>query len=80
MPRLGFALKLDSKSVIRFGWARYMTPSSSIRDPLGDFVNQYTGYSTVTNALNPLNGVPLERVSDPFPTTGASPNPLQQPT
>jgi hypothetical protein len=80
LPRLGFALKLDSKSVIRFGWARYMTPSSSIRDPLGDFVNQYTGYSTVTSALNPLNGVPLERVSDPFPSTGANPNPLQQPT
>jgi hypothetical protein len=80
LPRLGFALKLDSKSVIRFGWARYMTPSSSIRDPLGDFVNQYTGYSTVTSSLNSLNGVPLSRVSDPFPSTGANPNPLQQPT
>jgi hypothetical protein len=80
LPRVGFALKLDSKSVIRFGYARYMTPSSSIRDPLGDFVNQYTGYSTVTSALSPLNGVPLARVSDPFPSTGASPNPLQQPT
>jgi hypothetical protein len=80
MPRLGFAFKLDSKSVIRFGYARYMTPSSSVRDPLGDFVNQYTGYSTITNALGPLNGVPLVRVSDPFPGAGASPNPLQQPT
>src|SRR5215468_2831710 len=80
LPRLGFALKLDSKSVIRFGWARYMTPSSSIRDPLGDFVNQYSGYSKTTNALPLNNGVPQSRVSDPFPTTGASPNPLQQPT
>src|SRR5262249_13682899 len=80
LPRVGFAFKLDSKSVIRFGYARYMTPSSSVRDPLGDFVNQYTGYSTVTTALSPLNGVPLARVPDPFPVTGASPNPLQQPT
>jgi carboxypeptidase family protein len=79
LPRLGFALKLDDKSVIRFGYARYMTPSSRIRDPLGDFVNQYTGYSTNTPVLAPLNGKPLARVSDPFPTTGDSPNPLQQP-
>jgi len=80
LPRLGAAFKLDSKSVIRFGWARYMTPSSSIRDPLGSFVDQYSGYSTVTSALAPLNGAPLSSVSDPFPSTGASPNPLQQPT
>ena len=80
LPRIGGAFKLDSKSVIRFGYARYMTPSSRIRDPLGDFVNQYTGYSTITSVLTPLNGVPLARASDPFPTTGTSPNPLQQPT
>ncbi len=80
MPRIGGAFKLDSKSVLRFGYARYMSPSSKIRDPLGDFVNQYTGYSTNTAVLTPLNGVPLARVSDPFPTTGTSPNPLQQPT
>jgi hypothetical protein len=80
LPRIGFAFKLDDKSVIRFGYARYMTPSSRIRDPLGDFVNQYTGYSTITNVLGLLNGVPQARVSDPFPTTGPSPNPLQQPT
>ncbi|MEK7829910.1 MAG: hypothetical protein AAB401_02430 [Acidobacteriota bacterium] len=80
MPRIGGAFKLDSKSVLRFGYARYMSPSSKIRDALGDFVNQYTGYSTVSNVLSPLNGVPLARVSDPFPTTGTSPNPLQRAT
>lgn len=80
LPRVGFAFKLDDKSVIRFGYARYMTPSSSIRDPLGDFVNQYTGYSTNTPVLPLNNGVPQARVSDPFPSTGATANPLQQPT
>jgi hypothetical protein len=80
LPRIGGAFKLDSKSVFRFGYARYMSPSSKIRDPLGDFVNQYTGYSTNSTVLNPLNGLPLARLSDPFPTTGANPNPLQQPT
>jgi hypothetical protein len=86
LPRIGAAYKLDDKSAVRFGYSRYMTPSSSIRDPLGDFVNQYTGYSTISNVLTPLNGVPLARASDPFPSTatalapGATANPLQQPT
>ncbi len=80
LPRLGAAFKLDSKSVIRFGWARYMTPSSSIRDPLGDFVNQYSGYSKTTTALAPDNGKPLASAADPFPSTGANLNPLQLPT
>jgi Carboxypeptidase regulatory-like domain len=80
LPRIGGAFKLDNKSVLRFGWARYMSPSSRIRDALGDFVNQYTGYSTVSTVLNPLNGLPLATLSNPFPTTGANSNPLQQPT
>jgi hypothetical protein len=80
LPRIGGAFKLDNKSVFRFGYARYMSPSSKIRDPLGDFVNQYTGYSTVSTVLSPLNGRPLATLSNPFPTTGSAPNPLQQPT
>lgn len=80
LPRIGGAFKLDSKSVLRFGYARYLSPSSKIRDPLGDFVNQYTGYSTISTVLTPLNGVPLATVSNPFPTSGTNPNPLQQPT
>src|SRR5262249_13035730 len=55
LPRIGAAYKLDDKSAVRFSYARYMTPSSSIRDPLSDFVNQYTGYSTISNVLSPLN-------------------------
>ncbi|HQR31957.1 MAG TPA: carboxypeptidase-like regulatory domain-containing protein [Blastocatellia bacterium] len=80
LPRIGAAFKLDSKSVLRFGYARYLSPSSKIRDPLGDFVNQYTGYSTISTALATLNGVPQATLSNPFPTTGSAPNPLQQPT
>lgn len=80
LPRIGGAFKLDSKSVLRFGYARYLSPSSKIRDPLGDFVNQYTGYSTISNVLGTLNGVPQATLSNPFPTTGSAPNPLQQPT
>ncbi len=86
LPRIGGAFKLDSKSVFRFGYARYMTPSSRIRDPLGDFVSQYTGYSTVTTVLGTVNGVPRAYLSNPFPgtatavPTGAIANAIQLPT
>lgn len=76
MPRLGGAYRIDDKSVFRFGYARYSEPSSRIRDPLGDFVNQYAGYSTVTTAATLVNGVPQARVSNPFPSNLT---PIQQP-
>ncbi|MGH9851248.1 MAG: hypothetical protein ACREBD_15530, partial [Blastocatellia bacterium] len=85
LPRIGVAFRLDSKSVLRFGFARYLSPSSRIRDPLGDFVNQYTGYSTISNPLGVQTvsgntGIPVAFLSNPFPTTGQFANPLQQPT
>ncbi|MBI1764594.1 MAG: carboxypeptidase regulatory-like domain-containing protein [Acidobacteria bacterium] len=85
LPRIGGAFKLDSKSVLRFGYARYLSPSSKIRDPLGAFVTQYAGYSTSSNPLglstvNGNTGVPVAFLSNPFPTTGTFANPLQQPT
>jgi hypothetical protein len=77
LPRLGGAFRIDDKSVFRFGYARYMEPSSRIRDPLGDFVNQYAGYSTTTTAATTINnGIPQVRISNPFP---ANLTPLQQP-
>ena len=80
LPRIGGVFRIDSRSVVRFGYARYMSPSSRIRDPLGDFVNQYTGYSTVTNAIAPLNGLPQSSLIDPYPASGSSRNPVQLPT
>jgi hypothetical protein len=77
LPRLGGAYRLDDKSVVRFGWGRYMSPSSKIRDPLGDFVNQYAGYSTSTPAPGTIsNGKPQATLSNPFPVALA---PIQQP-
>jgi hypothetical protein len=82
-PRLGGAFRLSDKSVIRFGWGRYVSPSSRIRDPLGDFVNQYAGFSTVTPAPSLAvvagNGqtgvVPRATLSNPYPAGF----PIQQP-
>ncbi len=77
LPRLGGAFKVDDKSVIRFGYARYQTPSSKIRDPLGDFVNQYAGFATTTTAAPTINnGRPQVTLSNPFP---ANLTPIQQP-
>ncbi len=80
LPRIGFALKLDDKSALRVGFARYIQPSARIRDPLGDFVTQYTGYSVTTTALNPANGLPQATLSNPFPTSGTGLNPVLLPT
>jgi Carboxypeptidase regulatory-like domain len=80
MPRLGFAFKIDDNSALRFGYARFIQPSSRIRDPLGDFVEQYTGYSTTNFVAAPVSGVPQATLSNPFPTSGTTINPIQLPT
>ena len=61
-PRIGGAFRLSDKSVFRAGWGRYVSPSSRVRDPLGDFVNQYAGYATSTPAPSTIsNGRPQQR-------------------
>ena len=84
LPRLGGAYRFGDKSVVRLGWGRYMSPSSKIRDPLGDFVNQYAGFSTSTPAAtlavvagNGQTGVvPRATLSNPWP---AAITPIQLP-
>ena len=75
LPRLGLAFRIDDKSALRFGYSRYLAPSARIRDPLGDFVEQYTGYTTTSFVLPNVNGVPQQRLSNPFPSNL---NPVQQ--
>lgn len=77
LPRIGGAFRIDDKSVVRFGYARYNEPASRIRDPLGDFVNQYAGYATTTTGAPTINnGIPQVRISNPFPSNLT---PIQQP-
>jgi hypothetical protein len=85
LPRLGFAYRIGEKSALRVGWARYIQPSGRIRDSLGDFVAAYTGYSTITNTLNPTfstnpANTNIALLSNPFPTSGVGFNPVQEPT
>jgi hypothetical protein len=76
-PRLGGAFRISDNSVVRFGWGRYVSPSSRVRDPLGDFVLQYSGFATSTPAPSTIsNGRPQATLSNPFPVALA---PIQQP-
>jgi hypothetical protein len=77
LPRFGLNYKVDDKSVVRFGYARFMMPVSNLRDTLGAFVDQYAGYSQNTFTLGPSNGVPQQTLNDPFPV---GVNPVIQPS
>jgi hypothetical protein len=67
MPRAGFAYRLNDKTALRFGYARYLVPPSLADglDILGSV--QYPGFDATTNGLPLLTGVPQSRLRDPFP-------------
>jgi hypothetical protein len=67
MPRLGLAWRVNNETALRVGWARYIVPATLTTglDILGS-VN-YPGFDATSNTLEPLLGVPQQRLSDPFP-------------
>jgi hypothetical protein len=76
MPRVGANYRFGDDSVLRFAYARYLMPSNAVRDTLGDFVTQYSGYAQTTNTLGLSVGTPQQRLSDPYP---AGLNPVIEP-
>jgi hypothetical protein len=76
MPRIGAAYRLSDTSVVRAGYARFLMPITNVRDTLGDFVNQYTGFAQTTTTLGLANGVPRQVLADPYP---AGTNPVIEP-
>jgi hypothetical protein len=76
LPRFGASYRLTDDSVARFGYARYLMPTTNVRDTLGDFVNQYSGFAQTTTTLGLANGVPQQTLSNPFP---ANLNPVIEP-
>ncbi len=68
MPRLGLAYRLDDKTALRAGYARFYTPpalTDSGNEPLGSY--DMAAFSPTTNVL-PLNqGVPQAYLANPFP-------------
>ncbi|MCB1020233.1 MAG: TonB-dependent receptor [Bryobacterales bacterium] len=77
LPRAGVAIRLDNRTALRIGYARYATPSIQERgsiDPLGS--TPYPGFTATTNPLGPLEGIPRTMLANPFPTGGSNNNPL----
>jgi hypothetical protein len=75
LPRVGANYRIGESAVARLAYARYMMPISNVRDTLGDFVNQYTGFAQTTTTLGLAAGVPQQLLRDPFPAN----NPVIEP-
>lgn len=73
MPRVGLAFRIDNKTALRAGFARYIIPPILTIDTLGSL--QIPGYNALTTPLPVLQGVPQAVLSNPFPAS----NPLIQP-
>jgi hypothetical protein len=71
MPRFGVAYRIDDRTALRVGYARYITPPLVTTDTLGSA--RYPGFSARTDIAPVLQGIPSTSLSDPFPTTS---NPL----
>jgi hypothetical protein len=70
LPRAGFAFRIDDRTAIRAGYARYLTPAS-IQVPIIGAL-PYPGFSGRTDVAPVLEGRPQAYWSDPFPAS----NPL----
>jgi hypothetical protein len=67
MPRVGLAYRVNDKTAIRAGYARYIIPSTLTDglDILGSVL--VPGFSASTSTIGHIQGVPQQRLSNPFP-------------
>jgi hypothetical protein len=75
MPRFGAVYNLGGDQVVRFAYGRYMRNFSTVRETLGDYVNQYTGFAQTTTTVGLANGVPQQTLVNPYPAN----NPVIEP-
>lgn len=67
MPRIGMAYRVNDKTAIRAGWARYIVPAT-----LSDGLNilgsvPLPGFDAITNTNPNIQGIPQQRLNNPFP-------------
>lgn len=74
LPRIGVAYRVNDKTSIRAGYARYGIPFLTSLGPNWNLPNP--GFSQRTDVLDLLTGKPRTILNDPFP---ASSNPVQAP-
>ncbi len=67
MPRAGLAWRVDDGTALRIGWARYIVPAT-LTDGLGILGSvPLPGFDARTTTIGELQGVPQQRLSNPFP-------------
>ena len=80
LPRVGLAYRVNDKTALRIGYARYAVPPIQETDSLGILGSTpYPGFSAETKPLKPAEGVPRAYLREPFPPGGEHPNPLVEP-
>ncbi len=72
MPRVGMALRVNSWTSLRVGYARYIVPTINAVDVIEAEAPAY-GYNVSSSVLGPQVGIPRATLSNPFPAD----NPLQ---
>ncbi|MEX2264931.1 MAG: carboxypeptidase regulatory-like domain-containing protein [Bryobacteraceae bacterium] len=70
LPRAGLAVRINDRTAVRAGWARFLTPAHVQTDIIGNM--PYPGFSALTRVAPVLEGRPQAVWSDPFPAS----NPL----
>jgi hypothetical protein len=73
MPRAGIAIRLNDKTAVRAGFARYIIPAEVVNGTV-DALPTY-GFNAATDVEPVLQGIPSATLSNPFPPS----NPLIQP-
>jgi hypothetical protein len=73
LPRAGVAIRVNDKTAVNVGFARYVVPISTIANTLGR-IAYFSGFSATSVPLDMVEGRPQAFLADPFP---AGTNPLQ---
>jgi hypothetical protein len=67
MPRVGLAWRVNSLTAVRVGYARYIVPAT-LTDGLNILGSvPYPGFDAASTTIAPLQGVPQQRLSNPYP-------------
>jgi hypothetical protein len=74
MPRVGLAYRINDMTAVRFGFARYVVPTTMVSGELSWI--DTPGYGSTTYGAPSLQGIPGMQFSNPYPAS----NPLIMPT
>jgi hypothetical protein len=75
LPRAGLAMRVNDKTAVNVGFARYVVPIATVANTLSA-CQWCIGFSQLSNPLPMVEGRPQAYLSNPFP---ANSNPLQLP-